>query len=305
MNELNPDLFRPIDRTKIPPAEVTAPGLTFWQDVWRRFKKNRSAYIALWLLGLLFLMALIGPNLNEHTYYETTLEKKNLPPSATYWFGSDDLGRDLFTRCWQGARISLFIGIIAATLDVAIGILWGGVAALAGGRVDELMMRFADILYGLPYLLVVIMLMVVLGAGLIPIIIAMTITGWINMARIVRGQVLQLKNQEYVQASILLGASSWRILFRHLIPNAMAPIIVTMTLTIPAAIFVEAFLSFLGLGVQAPVASWGTMSADGLPAMKYYPWRLFFPVFFISLTMLAFNLIGDGLRDAFDPRLRK
>ncbi len=305
MKELTPEMFKPIPFDARQAEELGAPGLTFWQDVWRRFRQSKTAYIGLWALAMLFVMAIIGPNLTGFTYYETALELKNHSPSATYWFGTDDLGRDMFTRVWYGARISLFVGIVAAVIDVVIGIVWGGVAALMGGRVDELMMRFADILYGLPYLLVVIMLMVVLGAGLIPIIIAMTITGWINMARIVRGQILQLKEQEFVHAAVVLGASFWRILFKHLIPNAMGPIIVTMTLTIPTAIFVEAFLSFLGLGVQAPIASWGTMASDGLPAMKYYPWRLFFPVCFISTTMLAFNLVGDGLRDALDPRLRK
>jgi oligopeptide transport system permease protein len=305
VKELTPDLFEPLDSDIEFTDKLGPPALTFWQDVWRRFKDNRMAYLALWILGLFFLMAIAGPNLTEYTYYETALSLKNTPPSSQFWFGSDDLGRDVFTRVWYGARISLFVGIVAALIDLILGIIWGGVAALVGGRTDELMMRFADVLYGLPYLLVVIMLMVVLGAGLIPIIIAMTITGWINMARIVRGQVLLLKEQEYIQAAIVLGAGFWRILFKHLIPNAMAPIIVTMTLTIPTAIFVEAFLSFLGLGVQAPIASWGTMASDGLGAMKYYPWRLFFPVFFISTTMLAFNLVGDGLRDALDPRLRQ
>ena len=167
------------------------------------------------------------------------------------------------------------------------------------------MMRLADILYAIPYLLVVIMLMVVLGSGLVPIIIALTIIGWIGMARIVRGQMLQLKQQEFIQAAIALGAGRRRILFKHLLPNTMGPIIVTMTLTIPTAIFAEAFLSFLGLGVQAPMASWGVMASDGLAAMRYYPWRIFFPALFISITMLAFNLVGDGLRDALDPKLRK
>ena len=165
-------------------------------------------------------------------------------------------------------------------------------------------MRLADILYSIPYLLVVILLMVIMGSGLATIIIALAMTGWINMARIVRGQILQLKQLDFVKAATALGASRRRILLRHLIPNAMGPIIVTLTLTIPSAIFAEAFLSFLGLGVQAPIASWGTMANDGLPAMRYYPWRLFFPASFISLTMLSFNLLGDGLRDAFDPRLR-
>lgn len=296
--------------TPLPPHEKKKDDLPFhrashWEDVWRRFKKNRIALLGLGLLCLLFFMALVGPHLNSYTYYETQLEQKNLPPSRDYWFGTDDLGRDMFTRTWYGARISLFVGITAALIDVIIGVLWGGTAALMGKRVDEIMMRIADILYGLPYLLVVILLMVILGSGLIPILIAMTITGWINMARIVRSQILQLKELEYVEAARVLGASTKRILFKHLIPNTMGPIIVTMTLTIPTAIFVEAFLSFLGLGVQAPIASWGTMANDGLPALKYYPWRLFLPALFISLTMLSFNLVGDGLRDALDPRLRK
>lgn len=257
------------------------------------------------MLALLLIMAIIGPMLTSYTYYDTNLANNNKPPSAEHWFGTDDLGRDMFTRVWYGARISLFVGITAALVDLAVGVLWGGVAGLLGGRTDETLMRIADVLYGLPYMLTVIMLMVVLGSGLIPIIVAMTIIGWIPMARIVRGQLLQLRELEYVQAAVALGAGMPRILFKHLIPNAMGPIIVTMTLTVPAAIFTEAFLSFLGLGVQAPVASWGTMAADGLPAMKYYPWRLFFPAAFISLTMLAFNLVGDGLRDALDPRQRR
>lgn len=256
-------------------------------------------------LILLVFFAIFAPLLSSHAYYATNLALKNHSPSSQFWFGTDDLGRDIFSRTACGARISLFVGISAALIDLALGVLWGGVAALSGGKVDNFLMRVADILYALPYLLVVIMLMVVMGSGLFPILIALTITGWIGMARIVRGQLLQLKEQEYIQAAIALGAGNRRILFKHLIPNAMGPIIVTVTITIPIAIFTEAFLSFLGLGVQAPIASWGTMASDSLPAMRYYPWRLFFPALFISVTMLAFNLVGDGLRDAFDPKLRK
>ncbi len=282
-----------------------APLISFWGNVWKRFKSNHTAFAGLIFLVLLLIMAVIGPHLSGYTYYDTDLANKNQPPSSEYWFGSDDLGRDVFTRVWYGARISLCVGITAAVVDVIIGVLWGSIAAFAGGMTDEIMMRIADILYSLPYLLVVILLMVVMGSGLIPIIIAMTIIGWITMARIVRGQILQLKQLEYILAAEAMGASFGRILFKHLIPNAMGPIIVTMTLTVPSAIFTEAFLSFLGLGVQAPMASWGTMASEGLSALRYYPWRLFFPAFFISVTMLAFNLIGDGLRDALDPRLRK
>jgi oligopeptide transport system permease protein len=279
-------------------------GLSFWRDVRRRFFLNKLAMAGLVVLVLLTLGAVFGPMLSGQTYYETHLALNNQSPSGAFWFGTDDLGRDIFTRIWYGARISLFVGVAAAAIDLVIGVLWGGVAALAGGKVDEMMMRVADILYAIPYLLVVIMLMVVMGSGVVTIIVAMTITGWIGMARLVRGQTLRLKRKEFVRAAVALGASPKRVLFRHLIPNTMGEIIVMMTLTIPTAIFTEAFLSFLGLGVQAPIASWGTMAAESLSAMRYYPWRLFFPAGFICATMLAFYLVGDGLRDAVDPRLR-
>ncbi|MDP1834816.1 MAG: ABC transporter permease [Chlamydiales bacterium] len=305
MEALPDQLFEPLPKNERAPDRLGGPPISFWSDVWRRFRKNRMATIGLVMLAILLLMSVIGPMITPYTYYETNLSNNNRPPSEAHWFGTDDLGRDMFTRTWYGARISLFVGVTAAIVDLIVGVVWGGVAALIGGRTDEIMMRIADVLYGLPYMLTVIMLMVVLGSGLVPIIIAMTIIGWIPMSRIVRGQLLQLRELEYVQAATALGAGFNRILFKHLIPNAMGPIIVTMTLTVPSAIFTEAFLSFLGLGVQAPIASWGTMASDGLPAMKYYPWRLFFPAAFISLTMLAFNLVGDGLRDALDPRLRR
>ncbi|MCB1135144.1 MAG: ABC transporter permease [Chlamydiia bacterium] len=305
MTQWPSDAFEALPSAVDAPIQAPSPQLSYFGDVYRRFRENRIAVASLYILGVLFLLAVFGPLFSPYTYYGTELAAKNSSPSYAHWFGTDDLGRDIFTRVWFGARISLFVGICAAVIDVLLGVLWGGTAALAGGRMDEYMMRAADILYGIPYLLLVILLMVVMGSGLVPIIIAMTITGWINMARIVRGQVLQLKQQDFVLAAEALGASFGRILFKHLLPNCMGPIVVTMTLTIPTAIFTEAFLSFLGLGVQAPIASWGTMASEGLPALRYYPWRLFFPAMFISFTMLAFNLVGDGLRDALDPRLRK
>jgi len=302
---IDPELFLPLQQDVNLREEILRPSLSFWQDCYRRLCQNKVAMGGLMMLLLLACFAILAPMISSHPYYETNLALKNQAPSKQFWFGTDDLGRDVFSRTACGARISLFVGISAALIDLALGVLWGGIAALAGGRLDNLLMRVADILYAIPYLLVVIMLMVVMGSGLFPILIALTFTGWIGMARIVRGQLLQLKEQEYIQAAIALGAGGSRILFKHLIPNAMGPIIVTVTITIPIAIFTEAFLSFLGLGVQAPMASWGTMASDGLPAMRYYPWRLFFPALFISVTMLAFNLVGDGLRDALDPKLRK
>lgn len=245
------------------------------------------------IIAYVCLMSLAGPTLAGYTYYETHLEMKNQKPSKDFWFGTDDLGRDVFTRVWYGARISLFVGVSAALIDLLIGIIWGGVAAYFGGIIDELMMRVADMLYSLPYLLVVIVLTVLFGPGLLSIIIAMCVIGWIPMARIVRGQILQLKEREFVLAAKALGLGSRYILIRHLLPNALRPIITTLILTISSAIFVEAFLSFLGLGVQAPIASWGTMAHEGLTALWYYPWRLFFPATFITITILGFNLLAE------------
>lgn len=257
------------------------------------------------VLTILFLMALIGPLISPYSYSDIQLDLKNSAPSWRFWFGTDELGRDMFTRIWWGARISLFIGVAAALIDMVVGVLWGSVAAYAGGKIEEAMLRICDILHAIPYLLIVILLTVIRGTGISTLLIAMTMTGWINMARICRSQILQLKQNDYVTAARALGASPGRILFRHLIPNAMGPIIAAMTLTIPTAIFTEAFLSFLGLGIQAPAASWGVMLNDGLSAMRYYPWRLFFPAAMITLTMLSFNLLGNSLRDSLDPRLNR
>jgi oligopeptide transport system permease protein len=285
-------------------ASSTEEKSSYWRDSWLRLRANKRVMFGLWTLCFLIAMALVGPLLTSYAYYETHLPLKNLPPCAQFWLGTDELGRDLFTRLWWGARISLFVGITAAVIDLIIGVVYGSIAGMLGGKADETLMRTADVIYSIPYLLVVILLIVVMGSGLSTIIIALTITGWIPMARIVRGQIMQLKELDYAYAAYALGASRTRILVRHLLPNALGPIITTMTFSIPTAIFAEAFLSFLGLGVQAPIASWGTMASDGLPALQYFPWRLFFPAFFISLTMLCFNLVGDGIRDAFDPRLK-
>jgi oligopeptide transport system permease protein len=305
MQSIPKEKFQVVGNTGSDIERINKPSLSFWKDVSIRFRKNKLAMFGVILLFILVFMAIFGPYMTGYDYATNDLMNTNKAPNSDHWFGTDDLGRDVFTRVWEGARISLFIGIIAALIDFSIGVFWGGFSGYKGGRTDEFMMRIADILYGVPYLLLVILLMVVLGQSVGTMILAMTITGWINMSRIVRGQVLSLKNQEYVLASRTLGAGLTRIMGRHLIPNTMGPILVTMTLTVPSAIFTEAFLSYLGLGLTPPVASWGTMASEGLPALKYYPWRLFFPATFISLTIFAFNVIGDGLRDALDPRLRK
>jgi oligopeptide transport system permease protein len=262
-----------------------------------RFKFQHLGPALLLFIGML---AVFGPLLSSYSFSETALAMKNRPPSFEHWFGTDDLGRDMFVRVCFGARISLTIGICAALIDMVIGVLWGGIAAYFGGRVDEVMMRITDILFSLPYVLVVTLLLVVMEPGVLTMIIALTFIGWITMARIVRAHVLQLKQQEYVIASQTFGASSWWVIRKHLIPNSLTPIICTLTLTVPTAIFTEAFLSFLGLGIQAPMASWGTMASEGLPALSYYPWRVLFPIGFITLTMLAFNSLGDQLKQRMD-----
>ncbi|RIU92780.1 ABC transporter permease [Oceanobacillus picturae] len=296
--------FEPLYVDESEAEKIAGESNSYWKDAWRRFKKNKLALSGVVVIILLGIMSFLGGPISGHNYFSNDLLSANKQPSAEHWFGTDNLGRDIFARTWYGAKISLFIGLMAALIDLIIGIIWGSIAGFFGGKVDEYMMRVADILYGVPYLLVVILLMVILPQGLWTLIIAMTITGWINMARIVRGQVMQLKSEEYVLASQSLGASNVRLLFKHLVPNTMGPILVTLTLTIPTAIFTEAFLSFLGLGVPAPLASWGTMSSDALASFQYFPFQLFFPAFFICLTMLAFNVIGDGMRDALDPKER-
>ena len=251
--------------------------------------------ISSFFLILLCLLSLIMPVICSVRYFETNLLMKNTAPCLKFLFGSDDLGRDIFVRIWIGARISLFIGVVAALIDICIGVIYGAISALIGHKTDEKMMRICDIFYSIPRMLVIILFTTLLDKGITTIILAMSITGWIPMARILRAEILQIKNENYVTHAKMIGASNTRILFKYLLRNSLATIITTLTLTIPAAIFTEAFLSFLGLGVQAPVASLGTMAADGLSALSYYPWRIFFPAAFICLTMLAFNILGDSL----------
>lgn len=278
--------------------------VSFWAEVFHTFKRNRLAIFGITVLTIVALMAIFVPIFSPYTFSQQT-GVYNAPPSATNWFGTDNLGRDIFVRIWVGARISLFIGLAAAIIDLIIGVIWGSVAGLVGGKVDNVMMRIADVLTAIPYLLIVIMLLVVMDKGLLPMIVALSITGWVRMARIVRGEVLSIKNQEYVLASRTLGATTGHLIWKHLIPNAMGAIIVTMTLSIPSAIFTESFLSYLGLGVTPPMASWGTMASEGNEAIMTAPWRLIFPALLISITIFAFNAVGDGLRDALDPKLRK
>jgi len=301
--KVSADMFDVVGRSENTDA-LSKKQVSYWKEVFYRFSHNKLAVVGLILLIIIAGFATFAPMFSSYTY-EQNVGFYNTAPSATHWFGTDDLARDIFVRAWEGARISLFIGITAAVIDLIIGVLWGSIAGLAGGRVDNIMMRIADVLTAIPYLLVVIILLVIMEPGLVPMIIALSITGWVNMARIVRSEVLKIKNQEYVLAARTLGANQWHIIKRHLIPNAMGAILVTMTMTIPSAIFTESFLSYLGLGVQAPLASWGTMASEGFKALQSAPWRLLFPAALISITIFAFNAVGDGLRDALDPKLRK
>lgn len=303
-DHIAPERFKVVGARTNEADTLNKKQVSFWQEVMYRFSHNKLALIGLIILAFVAIMAIFAPMFSSWSYEENT-GLYNTAPSATHWFGTDDLARDLFVRVWQGARISLFIGLAAAIIDLIIGVLWGSISGLLGGRVDNIMMRIADVLTAIPNLLVVIILLVVMEKGLIPMIIALSITGWVNMARIVRAEVLSIKNREYVMAAQTLGANTWHLIKRHLIPNAMGAILVTMTLTIPGAIFTESFLSYIGLGVQQPMSSWGTMASEGNKAIQSAPWRLIFPALFISLTIFAFNAVGDGLRDALDPKLRK
>ncbi|MDT3426513.1 oligopeptide transport system permease protein [Paenibacillus forsythiae] len=302
---LKPEDFRKIGVDEKQAEVISRESLSAWQDAWQRLRQNKMAMASLGLLVLVILGAIIGPHLTPYTYDSNDLLNTNQPPSGAHWFGTDDLGRDMFVRTWYGARISLIVGLAAALIDLLIGVVYGGIMGFFGGRTDSIMNKISEVLYSIPYLLVVILLLVVLEPSLWTIILALTITGWINMSWIVRGEIMQLKNREYVLASRSMGASSNRLLFKHLLPNAIGPIIVTVTLSVPNAIFAEAFLSFLGLGVQAPKASLGSMISDALTGWLAFPWRMLFPAILISVTMLAFNIFGDGLRDALDPKLKK
>jgi len=301
---LNQDLFKPLlkkDNENI----LVRPMTSYQDDAWRRLRENKLAMVGLYTALFIIFIALVGPWVSPFSYSDQNLMEANQAPSAEHWFGTDNLGRDLFIRVLYGARISLAIGIVASFINLTIGVIYGGIAGMLGGRVDRIMMNIVDVLYGIPVLLYVILLMVLLKPGLMNIFIALGIAYWLGMARIVRGQILSLKEQEYVLAARTMGASNWRILSRHLIPGCMGPIIITMTLAIPEAIFTEAFLSFIGLGVAAPMASWGVLSSEGVTSLRSYPFQLFFPAMAISITMLAFIFLGDGLRDARDPRARR
>ncbi|HPE89444.1 MAG TPA: ABC transporter permease [Spirochaetia bacterium] len=297
-------LFERVGKDRAGMEAIERPNLTYWQDAWRRLKANRMAVFALCVVGLYVVMAVVGPWMTSYSYTATDAKATDALPSAEHWFGTDMLGRDLWSRVWMGARTSLMIGFVATLLNTLVGGLIGGVAGYYGGAVDMVLMRVVDVLYGIPYIIVAILMMVVMEPGMGSLIVAMVVTRWIGMARFVRGEVMRVKESDFVAAARVLGASDATILVRHIMPNLMGLIITNTMMAIPNAIFTEAFLSFIGLGIQPPECSWGLLAREGSQTLSIYPLKLFFPAFFISTTMLALNLLGDGLRDALDPRLR-
>lgn len=272
------------------------------QDAWRRLKKNKAAMFGLVVLAVLVVLSVFAPWLTPYSYSGQNLELGPSPPSSAHWLGSDLFGRDLLTRMLYGSRISLAVGFIATAVALLIGVTWGALAGYLGGRIDALMMRAVDVLYALPFTIFIILLMVVFGNNIILLFLAIGAVEWLTMARIVRGQVLHVKQQDFVEAAVSLGLTRFQIITRHVIPNVMGPVIVYATLTVPNVILLESFLSFLGLGIQPPQSSWGLLISYGVETMEEYPWLLIYPAALLSLTLFSLNFLGDGLRDALGDR---
>jgi oligopeptide transport system permease protein len=303
---LSPDMFRVVGPEIAEADRIVRPRVSYMKDAWRRLRENKVATVALIVLALLTFMVAFGPAMSGYSYEEIDPTQRNVFPNSQHWFGTDKLGRDLFARVWHGGRVSLIIGIVGAFVASFVGCIYGGISGYLGGVVDDIMMRIVEVLISVPYLIVVILLSVVLQSkSLGTLLLAMTLTGWCGIARLVRGQVLQVKSQEFVLAAEALGVRRWRIILRHVIPNVLSVVIVAITFDIPGYIFAEAFLSFIGLGVQPPNTSWGALASSAQNLYTFYPYQLFIPALMIALTMLSFTLLGDGLRDALDPRLRK
>jgi oligopeptide transport system permease protein len=286
-----------------PGAERSA---SFWQDAWRRLQKNKLAVFGLVVVALLSVLCFGAPLLCRYVIgfsFETqNLALGPVPPGHAHWLGTDPLGRDLLARLLYGGRISLMVGLCATAVSLVIGVLYGAISGFAGGKLDMAMMRSVDILYALPFTIFVILLMVFFGQNIILLFVAIGAVEWLTMARIVRGQVMSLKQREFVEAARALGLPPWRILFRHIVPNLLGPIIVYATLTVPDVMLLESFLSFLGLGVQPPDSSWGVLIKEGAEMMEEFPWLLAFPAILMALTLFSLNFLGDGLRDALDVR---
>ena len=281
-------------------------GRSLWSDARRRLLANRAAVMAGGILLTLAVLVIVGPWLSPYEYDQTDWGMISIPPdlASGHLFGTDSLGRDLFVRTLQGGRISLLVGVVATLVSLVIGVAWGATAGYFGGRVDHVMMRIVDILYAMPFMFFVILLMVLFGRHILLIFVAIGAINWLDMARIVRGQTLSLKEKEFVEAAEAMGVGGFDIIRRHIVPNLLGVVVVYVTLTIPQVILVESFLSFLGLGVQEPMTSWGALVNEGAQEMESAPWMLIIPAIFLATTLFCFNFIGDGLRDALDPKDR-
>ncbi len=283
---------------------MSRPVVSYLQDAWIRIKKNKVALVSLVIICLYIVLAIFAPILSKYNYVDQSVADMNAKMSFKHWFGCDSLGRDLWVRLWMGARVSLTIGFLATLINTVVGCIIGGLSGFYGGKLDMIIMRAVDVIYGIPNLIIVILVSVVLGSGIHCLIIAMVIVGWIGTCRFVRGEVLKLKEEDFVAAAKVLGVSNMKIIVKHILPNILGLIITNLTMAIPNAIFQEAFLSFIGLGITPPNCSWGVLAKEGVKMLRVAPHLLFIPSFFICTSMLSLNLLGDGLRDAFDPKLR-
>jgi oligopeptide transport system permease protein len=287
-------------------ATAAVEGRSLWQDARRRLLRNKAAVVSMVVLALIATLAVVGPWLSPYAYDQVFWDQIQAPPdfATAHWFGTDGNGRDLFVRTLYGGRVSLMVGLLATAVSLVIGVTWGAVAGYVGGTVDHLMMRFVDVMYSLPFMFFVILLMVVFGRHIFLIFVAIGAVEWLTMARIVRGQTLAVKGKEFIEAARAAGVSNRKIVTRHIIPNVLGAVVVYVTLTVPQVILTESFLSFLGLGVQEPLTSWGVLISEGAAQMESAPWLLIFPASFLAITLFCFNFIGDGLRDALDPKDR-
>jgi len=289
-----------------PASQPAPPGRSLWVDAWRTLKRNRAATASALVISAMTVLVIVGPWLSSYAYDFNDWSNASISPSLAtgHIFGTDTLGRDLFVRTLVGGRISLLVGIVATLVSLLIGVSYGAVAGYLGGRLDHLMMRLVDILYAMPFMFFVILLMVFFGRNILLIFVAIGAINWLDMARIVRGQTLSLKQREFVEAAQAQGVATFAIIRRHIVPNLLGVVAVYVTLTIPQVILVESFLSFLGLGVQEPMTSWGALVKEGAEEMESSPWMLLFPAVFLAATLFCFNFVGDGMRDALDPKDR-
>lgn len=305
MAALSPEKFKIIGYKEEEANRIDRPTISYWQDAWRRLRKNPVAVASMIALVLLIIMVIAGPLIRRYDYTSMNVAEKNIGPCAQYWFGTDNLGRDLFSRVWAGARASLIIALVATALKLVFGTVYGALMAHFGGWVDEILMRIIEVINSIPSLLLTILIMMVLGNNLFALLVALSVTAWCNTARQVRGMIKQLRESEYVYAAEVLGAKPVRIITKHYVPNMLGILILDTATAIPTFIFTEAGLSFLGIGLQAPAISLGVLISMGQQNMDFYPYQLFFPCLILCVIVMAFNLLGDGLRDALDPRLRQ